>query len=1036
MAGTVGTAYVDVELDPTGIRRGLNKVQSDVKQGFDRVSDQASGQMKSAGEKSGRSFRDGFSSSVKTMGPAVKKAFLPALAGLGAVAVFGKKAIDAASDLSEQVNKTGVVFKASSKDILAWSQDAAKGFGMSRREALESAGVFGNMLVPMGVARTEAAGMSKRFVQLGADLASFNNASPEETLDAIRAGLAGETEPLRRFGVFLNQARIAQEAMNMGLVAGAAAYKAAGDAVKTATKGVTDAQRERARAAAEVESATKRLATAEKAIQTSADAVAASQERVRDATRRLSDTEYTATTATQKLRDAKRALTAAQANARSMQEALTEARKKATQQLLDLRDASTDAALGEERAGLALERAQQRLAETGKDAEATDLDRREAMLAVKEAERGVQEAQERRQQSTEELADAERRGVEGSQLVIDARRDIAEADQRTIKAARAVAAAQHGLAAAQASVRDALRGVAAAQDDLRTKQVAAREATEGYRTAQQDLRAAQVQSVQASKNVATAERTLATAKQRLNKLSKNTAASMTAEQKAMATASIILKDTKDAHGDFARTSKGVANQQRILKAQIEDTSAAVGKDLLPATQKMNEALISVFSMMGKYPKTTLALVGAFTALSGAIVIANAALKIYENWATIVKVATRVWAAVNWVLTASFYAIPILLIVAGIIALIAVFVLAYKKVDWFRKAVDAAFAAIVDGAKWVLDFFKNNWQYVIAGMIFGPFGLAVVFIIKHWDDIKEAVTKGATAVLDFLTGMVPKVGDAAKDLGNAIKDGIVGAVTGLASAVWGVLLRVGELIGRKLGEVAGWGADVGNRLKDAIVAGIVGVGNAVWGIVNNVWTVLSSYLVTIKSWGTSVGTWIKDALTDAVRGVGGAVYGVLQAGWAYLQEQAKDIGAWGKEIGTWLKNGIVDGLRGLGKLIRDLLRKALGKLGKAGSVVEKGLGLIPGRNIAYVPGVAEAQGAAVQAGLRGGGEAGGGLAGPAPPLYQFKQALADLQRPQPEQHVMVRVFIGDQELRGIVRTEAVRIDNATARLLLAGATGAT
>jgi phage-related protein len=55
-------------------------------------------------------------------------------------------------------------------------------------------------------------------VQLAGDMASFNNASPEETLDALRSGLAGETEPLRKFGVFLSQSRIEAQALSSGLV--------------------------------------------------------------------------------------------------------------------------------------------------------------------------------------------------------------------------------------------------------------------------------------------------------------------------------------------------------------------------------------------------------------------------------------------------------------------------------------------------------------------------------------------------------------------------------------------------------------------------------------------------------------------------------------------------------------------------------------------------------------------------------------------------------------------------------------------------
>jgi phage-related protein len=62
--------------------------------------------------------------------------------------------------------------------------------------------------------------MSTTMVQLGADLASFNNTSPEDALDALRSGLSGETEPLKRFGVNLNEAILKQEALRQGIYDG------------------------------------------------------------------------------------------------------------------------------------------------------------------------------------------------------------------------------------------------------------------------------------------------------------------------------------------------------------------------------------------------------------------------------------------------------------------------------------------------------------------------------------------------------------------------------------------------------------------------------------------------------------------------------------------------------------------------------------------------------------------------------------------------------------------------------------------------
>ncbi|MFN8521300.1 MAG: hypothetical protein U0667_18405 [Chloroflexota bacterium] len=57
---------------------------------------------------------------------------------------------------------------------------------------------------------------------------------------------------------------------------------------------------------------------------------------------------------------------------------------------------------------------------------------------------------------------------------------------------------------------------------------------------------------------------------------------MTDAEKVQARYGLILEDTANAQGDFARTSDGLANKQRILNAQAENLSAAIGGGLMTA----------------------------------------------------------------------------------------------------------------------------------------------------------------------------------------------------------------------------------------------------------------------------------------------------------------------------------------------------------------------------------------------------------------------------------------------------------------------
>jgi hypothetical protein len=146
-----------------------------------------------------------------------RRAALP-MAALGVAAGAGiKSAIDSASNLNESISKVGVVFGGARREVLDWSNTAATAMGQSRQQALEAAGTFGNLFRAMGITEGEAAGMSTSMTQLAGDLASFNNVSPEDALLALRSGLVGEAEPLRKFGVQLSAARIEAQAMEMGL---------------------------------------------------------------------------------------------------------------------------------------------------------------------------------------------------------------------------------------------------------------------------------------------------------------------------------------------------------------------------------------------------------------------------------------------------------------------------------------------------------------------------------------------------------------------------------------------------------------------------------------------------------------------------------------------------------------------------------------------------------------------------------------------------------------------------------------------------
>ena len=151
---------------------------------------------------------------MKLAGVAIAAAAAGAAVG---VTRFAAQSVGAASDLDESLSKTRTVFGDASDAVEKFAQDAATNLGLSEQAALEATSTFGNLFTAMGINAGKASALSQEIVQLAADLASFNNIEVEEAIIALRSGLVGETEPLRRLGVNLSAARINAEALSSGL---------------------------------------------------------------------------------------------------------------------------------------------------------------------------------------------------------------------------------------------------------------------------------------------------------------------------------------------------------------------------------------------------------------------------------------------------------------------------------------------------------------------------------------------------------------------------------------------------------------------------------------------------------------------------------------------------------------------------------------------------------------------------------------------------------------------------------------------------
>lgn len=190
-----------------------------------------------------------------------------ALSAAGVVSIlakWGKAAIESASDLAEVQNVVDVTFGDGASKIESWSKSAGKAFGLTETQAKKYTSTLGAMMKSQGIADNEIVQMSTDLSGLAADMASFYNLDFDTAFQKIRAGISGETEPLKQLGINMSSANLEAFRLEKGITT---AYSAMSQGEQTALryeyimKATADAQGDFARTSDGFANSSRRIAT-------------------------------------------------------------------------------------------------------------------------------------------------------------------------------------------------------------------------------------------------------------------------------------------------------------------------------------------------------------------------------------------------------------------------------------------------------------------------------------------------------------------------------------------------------------------------------------------------------------------------------------------------------------------------------------------------------------------------------------------------------------------------------------------------------
>jgi phage-related protein len=392
----------------------------------------------------------------------------------------------------------------------------------------------------------------------------------------------------------------------------------------------------------------------------------------------------------------------------------------------------------------------------------------------------------------------------------------------------------------------------------------------------------------------------------LSKTHKKSAKDLTAADKALAVNAILQKDGARAMGDFAKTSDGAANKQKILAAQFENVSAKVGQALLPAfslaltgvekligfieksvvpafqkfapsADEIRTALEKVQDVAGKVFET---LKGAITPLIPSVdqvkgafstfvaVLQNpvfqtfavaiaAMVAAYKVYATTMAAAAVVQGVFNAVMAAN----PIGLVVLAVVGLVAALAFLQVKFNIFGRlwaAIWGAIKAVVGAAVAVISAYIKAYVAVVQ---------AVWNAIKAsanavWNAIKavvRAVVAAITAYINAYKAVVSAVWNAIRAAASAAWNGIKAVVVGAVNAVKSVIASVQAKAAAVWSAIRSGATTAFNAVKSA-------VGDAVRTVIAKVGEIKAKVLAAVSGFGSL----LRDA---GARLIGGLVAGI-------------------------------------------------------------------------------------------------------------------------------------------------------------------
>ena len=415
----------------------------------------------------------------------------------------------------------------------------------------------------------------------------------------------------------------------------------------------------------------------------------------------------------------------------------------------------------------------------------------------------------------------------------------------------------------------------------------------------------------------------------------------------------VMAMSKNAIGDYARTSDGTANSMRTFQASVENLAITLGQNLLPIVtpiiQKATEMVNAFAAADPELQQLVLKIAGIAAAAGPALLVIGKMVSVFGSASGAIGLLSGKIAALGGMkaaLSGVFTAItgPVGIAVAAIIALVAAFAYLMTTNEGFRNSVMQTISTIGQSLVPVIQALMpviQNIATVLATTIASVLQALAPVLAQIVTMIGQIVATVAPLIAQLISQLAPILTTIIQTVGNIVSavlppvitiiNAIMGVIEALLPPIMSVLSTVIDVVSQIITAITPIISFVAGVISD--IMGIISpIISFIAGVISSIISVISPIASTVASVFSAIFSTVS-SIMNKVGSVIKTVFNGIKSAWNGL---------------TSFVSGVFSGI---GSAVNSLVSTVKGFVNGVISGINAAIGLInmiPGVNIGRIP----------------------------------------------------------------------------------------